>query len=277
MSSGYGDPGPESPNGPGPRDLVGGLVRVAAGMWLRTAAWSLGASWRLARAASDPRAAGELVHELGDGLRNYAREALGVSDLDERIRQLMPVTAATVDEDGAGNGVAPEVDLLRAQGAELLRQSADLSSGQPAHPAYARILEELAPDEARILRLLYTEGDQASVDVRSVQLIGLGSQVVAEGLNMIGEEAGCRYPARVAAYLNNLNRLGLIWFSKEPVEDAIAYQVLEAQPPVLAAIKQASHARTVQRSVRLTPFGRDFCDTVLPREEAEIDALGHMD
>jgi hypothetical protein len=186
-----------------------------------------------------------------------------VADLDERLRQLMPAASVRNPEERR-NGVLPDVQALREQGAELLRQSADVYSDQSAHPAYARILEELAPDEARILRLLAERGPQPSVDVRSVQLLGLGSQSVAEGLNMIGPQAGCRHPERVPSYLNNLYRLGLIWFSKEPVEDSIAYQVLEAQPPVLEAIKGTPRTKTIQRSILLTPFGKDFCEVCLP-------------
>ncbi len=272
----YGPYGEGSGNGPGARETVGGLARVAAGMWLRSAAWGVGASWRLARAASDPRAAGELVHELSDGLRNRAREALGVSELDRRLRQLMPAAGAAPDGDGE-NGATPEIDALRAQGAELQRQSANLRVDEDGHPAYARILEELAPDEARILRLLFTEGSQPAVDVRTTQLIGLGSELVAEGVNMVAPQAGCRHPERVAAYMNNLHRLGLVWFSKEPIDDAIAYQVLEAQPEVMDAIREASRARTVQRSIRLTPFGRDFCSVCLPVDVAELEPLGEVE
>ena len=133
-----------------------------------------------------------------------------------------------------------------------------------AHPAYARILEELHPDEARILRLLALDGPLPSVDVRSLQLLGFGSQVLAEGLNMIGTQAGCRHAERVHPYLDNLNRLGLTWFSKEAIDDPRAYQVLEAQPAVLGAVRSASRAKTVQRSIRLTPFGKDFVEVCLP-------------
>jgi hypothetical protein len=70
----------------------------------------------------------------------------------------------------------------------------------------------------------------------------------------------------VHAYLDNLNRLGLIWFSKQPIDDPSAYQVLEAQPPVLEAVRGASRAKTTQRSISLTPFGRDFCEVCLPLE-----------
>jgi hypothetical protein len=93
---------------------------------------------------------------------------------------------------------------------------------------------------------------------------------VAEGLNMIGQEAGARYPDRVPSYLNNLYRLGLVWFSKEPLEDPVRYQVLEAQPAVLKAVKSAHRAKSVQRSIRLTPFGRDFCSACLPLEPSDL-------
>jgi hypothetical protein len=246
----------------GPADVVAGLARLAAGAWLRGASWGVGASLRLVRAAGDPRAAGELAGDVSDSLRGYARQFLGVADLEERIRQLMPVPAA--QRPGADPGEAAPIDALRQHAAELLRQSAEVDREDGAHPAYARILQELAPDEARILRLLATGGDQPAVDVRAVQLIGLGSSMVAEGMNMIGKEAGCSHPDRVPSYLSNLYRLGLVWFSKEPIDDPIRYQVLEAQPEVLGAIKRTSRARSVQRSIRLTPFGRDFCQACLP-------------
>jgi hypothetical protein len=162
----------------------------------------------------------------------------------------------------------PEPPSLRERGAELLRQSADVVRSDGAHPAYARILDELHPDEARILRLLALDGPQPSVDVRSLQLIGLGKEVVGEGLTMIGTQAGCLDSERVNAYLDNLNRLGLIWFSKQPIEDPTAYQVLEAQPAVLEAVRGTSRAKTVQRSIRLTPFGRDFCEVCLPLDDS---------
>jgi hypothetical protein len=244
-------------------------------MWLRTASWGVGASVRVARAAADPRAAGELAQDLTEALRSYARGLLGLSDvsLDQRIKRLLPAAAEPAGDANRRDGPAADAAALRRQGAELLRRSADVNAQDGAHPAYARILVELAPDEARILRLVATEGPQPAVDVRSMQLIGLGSQLVGEGFNMLGRQAGSRHPDRVPAYLNNLNRLGLIWFSKEPIEEPASYQVLEAQPEVLEAVKSARRARTVERSIRLTPFGKDFCDVCLPLQQGETRVL----
>jgi hypothetical protein len=48
--------------------------------------------------------------------------------------------------------------------------------------------------------------------------------------------------------------------------------VLEAQPEVLTAMGRA-RSKTIRRSIRLTPFGEDFCDVCLPMGTGEIDAL----
>lgn len=252
-----------------------GLARIAAGAWLRTAVWGAETSLKVARVVLSPEQAAKLIDDVGSGLRNYARELLGIQDLDNRVRQLMPggwagpassMRAAARDEPGSDRS-------LREQGAELLRSSADLNAEDGAHPAYARILAELAPDEGRILRMLAVDGPQPTIDVRSANLIGVGSQLVAQGLNLIGTEAGCLHPDRVPVYLNNLDRLGLIWFPKDPIDNPQRYQVLEAQPDAMEAIKRAGRAKTVHRSVALTAFGKDFCDVVLPSDEAEIEAL----
>lgn len=247
------------------------LARVAAGIWLRAAAWGAGTSVRmgvrLARAATDPVAAVDLYQDVADGLRAYAWEFLGISDLDARLRELPPLAGSTL----AYNGTR-QAEELQARGAELLRQSADVDFDESAHPAYARILTELAPDEARILRLLVNSGPQPIVDVRAHNLIGLGSQLVASRLNMLGAEAGLRRRERVPSYFNNLLRLGLISLSNDPVDDPIAYQVLEAQPDVLGTVKETPRAKPVHRRVELTPFGADFYRVCFPSEPADAEA-----
>jgi Abortive infection alpha len=243
-------------------EALPGLARIAAGAWVRGAAWGLGASLRLSKRIAEAALASDAVREVGSGMRAYARELLGVKDLDERVRELMP---SSTPSSRMRNGSRPHAKMsLREQGAELLRQSADVQADDDMHPAYERILAEIAPDEARILRLLATSGPQAVVDVRSANLIGVGSQLVAPHLNMIGTEAGCRHIDRVPAYLNNLQRLGLVCFSDAPIDDLVHYQVIEAQPETTEAMKRAGRPRTVHRSLRLTAFGEDFCRMVLP-------------
>jgi hypothetical protein len=166
----------------------------------------------------------------------------------------------------------PEVSL-RLRGAELLRESADISTDDRTHPAYARIISELAPDEGRILRLLASDGPQPTVDVRALNLIGIGSQLVAKDMSMIGPEAGCRHVERMPEYLINLQRLALVEFSDDEIGDPSRYQVVEAQPEVLGVIKDTTRAKTEHRSLRLTSFGQRFCDVCLPLDVDEVEEL----
>jgi hypothetical protein len=85
---------------------------------------------------------------------------------------------------------------------------------------------------------------------------------------MIGARAGCRYVERVPSSLNNLFRLGMVWFSRETLRDPLRYQVLEAQSDVLEAMHSVLYAKIVRRSIHLTPFGKDFC-RVCFMEDAE--------
>ena len=249
-----------------------GLARIAGEAWWRTAEWtvetSLRTSSRVLRAALSGQAPGDLFSTSGADVRDYIRRLLAIADseLDDEDRREESAREAPTEQEASAA-------VLRERGADLLRRSADVDLDQDAHPAYARILSELAPDEGRILRLLAIEGPQPAVDVRTARPLNIGTELVAPGLNMIGAEAGCRYVERVHAYLNNLNRLGLIWFSREPLRDPLRYQVLEAQPEVGTAMQEAGRGKTVRRTIHLTPFGHDFCDVCLPIDTAELDAL----
>jgi len=213
-----------------------------------------------------------VLRESGDELLSYVRDLLSVRE--DGNRPYASSEEHVVDAEVVEPEERPTRAALRERGAELLRRSAEVDVEDDVHPAYGRILGQLAPDEARILRLLVIEGPQPSVDVRTGGPIGMiKDELVAPGLNMIGMQAGVRYTDRVKAHLNNLYRLGLIWFSREQLEDQARYQVLEAQPEVSDAVEEAGRARTIRRSIHLTPFGHDFCRTCLPLDTVEIDAL----
>jgi hypothetical protein len=246
-----------------------GLARIAVNVSWRGAAgvanaYVNGAS-QIVRAASRGESTAQVIQEARAGLRAYGRDLLGISDT--------ATGQAAGSRGGPPGGSHPgagdfSTEALRHRGQELLRQSADVRVDQDSHPAYMRILDALAPDEARILRFLAQGGPQPSVDVRSG--LPLTSELIAQGRTMIAQEAGCRHADRVYAYLNNLHRLGLIWFSRETIRDAQRYQVLEAQPAVVEARAEGGRlTRTVRRSIVLTPFGEDFCAICMPREELE--------
>ena len=267
----------------GAAEALPGVARIAGTAWLRSASWVAGSSARsarnLARAMTDPAAAGELVrgvaHDLADATRAISTVAgkisNGVPVPVALFEATVSLTSVMTQDESERNGAKREL-TLRERGEELLRKSRDVWSEDEAHPAYGRILDEVAPDEARILMLL-RGGPQPSVDVRTGGPVGMvSSSLLSAGLTMIGPRAGVRYLDEVPAYLNNLFRLGLIWFSREQLEDPLEYQVVEAQPDVLAAMHSVRFAKVVRRSIHLTPFGVDFCKTCLVDE----DDLGEL-
>ena len=268
-------------------EAVPGLARVALHAGWHTAQWgvrtSLRTGLRLARAATDPEQAGQLAREATQAMATVGELARQVSsgrpvatalrDVGEALDELTEMPERRSAASTAEHEQLTQAGL-RERGAELLVRSRDVWNDEHAHPAYERILGELAPDEARVLVLLLQRGPQPSVDVRTGGPIGMvNSQLIAPGLTMIGARAGCRYGDHVPSYLNNLFRLGLVWFSREALRDPMDYQVLEAQPDVLAAMHSVKFAKVVRRSIHLTPFGEDFCRICLVDEEVAEDAF----
>lgn len=272
-------------------EALPGLARIAATAAARSAAWSLGSGIRSSklflRALTDPDTAGELVQEVA---RDVAEATRTVSEVARAVSAGVPIPKAVRDATLSlteivlaaqpAEGAPPEDESdrsLRERGEQLLERSRDVWNDEHGHPAYSRILDDLAPDEARILLLLLRGGPQPSVDVRTGGPVGLvSSALIAPGMSMIGARAGCRYLDEVPAYLNNLFRLGLIWFSREQLEDPMEYQVVEAQPDVLAALHSVRFAKVVRRSIHLTPFGTGFCRACLVDDNEADELPAHL-
>jgi len=278
---------PERVNGtqPAAMEAIPGLVRLAATSWLRTTQWSVVAGVktgrRVLKVATNPSSAVDLVQSVataGTVVSDIARTVSNGSSLPQAVIQVSASLGG-----GPAKSTTPEAikarelstqQSLREQGRQLLEKSRDVWNTDQAHPAYERILSEMAPDEGRILMLLLRSGPQPSVDVRTGGAVGMvSSTLVAPGLNMIGPRAGVRYLDQVPSYLNNLFRLGLIWFSREQLRDPLEYQVVEAQPDVIAAMHSVRAHKVVRRSIHLTPFGEDFCRTCLLDERTDAAVL----
>ncbi len=273
--------------GSGAVESLPGLARVTASAALNTAGWGLrttARNWRrVSRAATNRDEAVELIRDVGSVVGT-------VGEIARQVSSGVPVGTALARaaeslggaQQGPGTASGLVVDnrpaSLRDRGQELLERSRDVWNTDDAHPAYDRILDDLAPDEARILVMLLKNGPQPSVDIRTGGPIGaVSSTLVAPGLNMVGPRAGLRYLDRVPAYLNNLFRLGLVWFSREALQEHLEYQVLEAQPDVLAAIHSVRFAKIVRRSIHLTPFGEDFVRQALVDEVTASSDLPEHD
>ena len=239
------------------------LARLATAVTRRATGYSvesgLRAGTRLAYAAATAESAAALLAAARAVALDELRRA-GVDVGEERVGWL------EAREDDALDRRPVTADRLREHGRRLLSQSAEVDRDESPHPAFPSMLESLAADEARILRLLATDGAQAYMDVRDRGYVPFGSRLVAEHMTMVGADAGCRQPERTPAYLQNLRRLGLVTFLEDPVDDLKRYQVLEAQPHIEAAREAARRPKTVFGRLRLTDFGVEFCTACLPVE-----------
>lgn len=137
------------------------------------------------------------------------------------------------------------------------------------HPAFARIVDALSPDEARIIVLLCEEGPQSIVAVRAAPLIGRGAQTVLENVSLVGEQAGCHRPERTPAYVDNLCRLGVTERHDEELVGDEDYEVLASRREVTEAEEAIQEERNQRASVdrgqlRLTRLGQMLCEVCLP-------------
>jgi Abortive infection alpha len=193
---------------------------------------------------------------VGEGLRQAQRIATapitGINDIVEKV---------------AGTGARDETDALRKRGNALIRISYQPElQRRDVHPSFSHILDELLPDEARILRFLGVAGAQPMIDVRTKTLLQIGSVLLVGGVSVVASMAGCHWPDRDQHYFANLSRLGLVDLSSEPVDDYRRYALLEVQPVALHAIENVPKAITIYRSITLTAFGRQFIEVCINTE-----------
>lgn len=265
-----------------PVDAVPGLARLAAGAWARGAVWGIGttlsASRRLTEAAVSGESAAELIDDVRDEAVDALRGLLGIVEKDPRTEPITGAAKAIVPEPERAS--AKRVGSLRERGEALLDRAATTEGGDdPIHPGFDRIVDQLAPDEARILKLLVNDGPQPIVYINKAAPMGLAPREVARRLSIIGREAGCLKADLVPAYLDNLVRLGLVAIRRDPIADEQAYQVVEAQPDVVEAMRSVDgflfRGQSSRRSVHITDFGTAFCRAAFPPEHltGELEAL----
>lgn len=186
----------------------------------------------------------------------------------EELERILAGERPASDDDSEPGPVTEQA--LRERFHALLERSREPAppDDQP-HPAFARIVDALTPDEARIILLLCEEGPQPIVAVRAAPLIGRGAQTVLENVSLVGEQAGCHLPERTPAYVDNLCRLGVAERHDEELVGDEDYEVLASRREVAEAEETIHEERNQRASVdrgqlRLTRLGELLCEVCLP-------------
>lgn len=261
----------EAPSPSSPEEGSDDSLGLAAGL-AREVAGSATAAAGLARTAGSEfwKALSALGVGPLDAASSVAKQATVTNSaaaiVDGGVRAVKRIVPTVLDSGNSidARAVYPrrdETDVLRQRGAKLVGIS-HKPELQPrnVHPSFSRILDELTPDEARIVRFLAVAGPQPVINIRTKTLFQIGSQLLGSGISMIAEMAGCRWWDRDRHYFANLNRLGLLRFSTEPVADFRRYALIEVQPAAVAAMAKAKRSISIYRSIHLSEFGYQFVE-----------------
>lgn len=155
---------------------------------------------------------------------------------------------------------------LRAGMAHLLEASVISNAAHGDDLLYTKILDDLLPDEARIVARLSSGEVFAAADVVVKNGRREPERVVLRNISCIGRMAGIAAPLHTHRYLVRLADLGLVDIGAAGgAELNKQYEMLELDPVVQAA---GNRARIVRTTVRISEFGRGFWAAVDPRRLA---------
>lgn len=147
--------------------------------------------------------------------------------------------------------------LLRA----LLERSLEQHTDTAEETLALRVVEQLVPDEARILSALSDGVPTAACHIAAVKLINRTPLVVAENISRIGVDAGVMLGHRVPVYLGHMRALGLIEAGPEDSGLAERYTLLESELQVRHTTQRIEEemgmrARILRFSLRISEFGQ---------------------
>lgn len=101
-------------------------------------------------------------------------------------------------------------ETLRTIYIELLAKASTKDFIQYAHPSFINIINNLSPDEAKLIKLFFNEDAIPFISYKSVNQDDDSYQFVDELVISIPSSVSLIYPDNKNAYLHNLESLGLI-------------------------------------------------------------------
>ena len=165
---------------------------------------------------------------------------------------------------------------LRDMYANLLANSMNVLTKEGVHPSFVEIIKQLVPDEAKILRYIYTHNPNEipTIDLKYRNENNVNIDVIRNFSN-IGELSNCEYPLDICSYIDNFARLGLIIHSPalSRLAELSLYEPLEKhsyiQEKINSAAKNAegfTRASIEKKYISMTEYGKKFCKICLSLE-----------
>jgi hypothetical protein len=159
---------------------------------------------------------------------------------------------------GSDRSLYDRMSLLMEQGAEQTEEQAEFA-------LFQRIIDQLVPDEVRILSALSKGAVFPLMHIGVGPRVGPTTRRIAENLSTIGKPAGVTLLAQVPSYITHLRMLGVLESGAEDKAMEIKYQMLEGDTEVRRIVEETprgagSSVRYLRRTLRMSKFGSRFWD-----------------
>jgi hypothetical protein len=213
-----------------------------------------------------------LFDPLGLVPRTVAAAKVGLRVAGWTEQQAMRLLSSRL---AAPGNAAPELEgpkpsaTLDQKMRSLLDRALDQSTGGGQSELFHRIIDQLVPDEARIISALSDGTASPLVSIRNRTPTGAAGKLVLANASLVGRTANLALPHMTATYVSHLLTLGLVERGPEDPAMKQDYEILMAETYVLKAIKAASRgplpARVDKRTVRITALGRGLWEAATGR------------
>ena len=206
--------------------------------------------------------------------RDYFNEKFE-NDLRKKLKDVNPESLVEPNPQIASkvlNGLAfsHNEKPLRDLYLNLLSGAMQADNAQEAHPAFAEIISQLRPDEAKLLATFFTNGAAFPiVQFRSQELTGGSFSVLCEHIMNLQAEDGTG-PDEVASLpvmIENWIRLGLVFVDYSTIlAEKDAYKWAESRPEYLRLLNQDAEGKEIiikKGLIEATAFGKEFGKQVI--------------
>lgn len=146
----------------------------------------------------------------------------------------------------------------------LLSRALEQSTASGQDELFHHILDQIVPDEARIISALSDGSSSPLVSVHALTRAGLLGEALIDNASLVGRTANVALPRLTPTYVGHLLALGLAEVGPEDDDLKDEYQILLADTDVLKAIRAGSRgpvpARVERRTLRLSALGHALWD-----------------
>ncbi len=189
----------------------------------------------------------------------YERQVFGI------LRARMDAVVPPPPPNALPPGMGKLAEGLDSKFRRLLDRAIEQSSMSGRQELFHKILDQIVPDEARIIGALSDGSVSPLLNVYQRTRAGLVGEVVLENMSLIGKTANLALPHLTPTYVSHLLSLGLLETGPEDTTMKAEYEILGADTMVLKAIKRAGRgpipARIERYSLRLSGLGIELWST----------------